>query len=451
MSSANVETAIATATGVLLGFAGCCGLARLVNDPAILIALDAVTHPRGGAQPSRGEGEGEAAGTTIATAQRPPRRPSYKLWARPSLDQAVVRAARNRNKFRPEMRTPDPLRLESSVDEGPSLHARGGQAESVARLPSSDPIVEKGRQPRSIGARAMQRVLTTPKDYHNVLQALGRKVLTEPKQMTHGAVDASCDMLNLLANIFDVQSAAAVTAMCLDMLQFRLVENTPKATRMAIVGYDIAGGSLIAQMAAVAPSTHPHLARHVDFVYCRKKRRKTGTCHQLEGAPHLTDRTPESDPLEAVWIDLVLETGGTLRDGTLMLKNDYNIEVTHALYLADDSAMRSSIGSNRLGTADPVLSDVEISAIYDTQQIIAESEIFTIHEDSGDDEEAAAGAAEERDEIEGILAHSPDDVFPSTPPVDGPMLQELPVLSPSPDLFRRAKQIPPEEAFGQVE
>lgn len=121
-----------------------------------------------------------------------------------------------------------------------------------------------------------------------------------------------------------------MTAALLDLLQYELVDNDDseyEVDPMVVVGMEIGGGCLVSQMAAAAAHTHPDVIEVVDFVYCRKRQRKVGTCHRLEGARHITDRTSESPVIKAVWIDDTLVTGGTLRDGILLLKKDFNIEV----------------------------------------------------------------------------------------------------------------------------
>lgn len=53
--------------------------------------------------------------------------------------------------------------------------------------------------------------------------------------------------------------------------------------RILVVGMEVAGGMMVSQLAAVAPVTHPKLAEIADFVYCRKRKKTSGTCQQLEG------------------------------------------------------------------------------------------------------------------------------------------------------------------------
>lgn len=247
------------------------------------------------------------------------------------------------------------------------------------------------------------------------------------------------------ANIFDKAGAPAITAAFLDMLQYELIESAaePPVAPVAVVGIATGGGCMVAQMAATAVLTHPALASVVEFVYCRKKRMKIGTCHQLEGARHITERTSESTVIDGVWIDDVLTSGANLRDGILLLKNDYNIEVsatrTHqlggpsftrqaanlpsmhhtqisrAMFLTDDSGSRADLTADRLGTADPVVQDIRIAAFYDTSAIHAKADEHVFGDDSDDDEDLFADVTEGRPAQSATL---------------------------SPELFRRASQIP---------
>lgn len=91
-----------------------------------------------------------------------------------------MRAAVDRNKFRPQMRTPDPQRLRSSFVEGPSISALGGQAESVAALSSDDPVVIRARKPVALGEPVLKQLLTEPGSYGRLLNLCARNVVKGP-------------------------------------------------------------------------------------------------------------------------------------------------------------------------------------------------------------------------------------------------------------------------------
>ena len=55
---------------------------------------------------------------------------------------------------------------------------------------------------------------------------------------------------------------------------------------------ETAGGMMASQLAATAAVTHPAFTELADFVYCRKRKKGSGTCQQLEGPQFVTARTP---------------------------------------------------------------------------------------------------------------------------------------------------------------
>ena len=52
-----------------------------------------------------------------------------------------------------------------------------------------------------------------------------------------------------------------------------------------------------------------------------------------------------------------------------MLKAQYNIEVTHALYLVDRFQDRQNLPDEKQHLASPIFDNVEIKALYDLQQV----------------------------------------------------------------------------------
>eukprot|EP00035_Acanthoeca_spectabilis_P013329 m.246838 g.246838 ORF g.246838 m.246838 type:complete len:430 (-) comp15857_c0_seq4:2984-4273(-) len=417
--SSPIDSAVASAVGVLLGAAGSAVIYRMLisggsDSGGSDDFLEPPTIPRVNVE--RETTGGNVARFTSRERFEAKRRPATK-WTRVSLDEAVVRAAVDRNKFRPQMRTPDPQRLRSSFVEGPSISALGGQAESVAALSSDDPVVIRARKPVALGEPVLKQLLTEPGSYGRLLNLCARNVVKGPPTEKCHEDAVYCNHTNVPANIFDKAGAPAITAAFLDMLQYELIESAaePPVAPVAVVGIATGGGCMVAQMAATAVLTHPALASVVEFVYCRKKRMKIGTCHQLEGARHITERTSESTVIDGVWIDDVLTSGANLRDGILLLKNDYNIEISRAMFLTDDSGSRADLTADRLGTADPVVQDIRIAAFYDTSAIHAKADEHVFGDDSDDDEDLFADVTEGRPAQSATL---------------------------SPELFRRASQIP---------
>merc|ERR1711998_90613 len=100
---------------------------------------------------------------------------------------------------------------------------------------------------------------------------------------------------------------------------------------------------MVGQCAAMAAYTHPELLDWCEFIYCRKERKSSGTCQQLEGPQHITDRTPESEPVPTVWLDDCMSSGGSMRDGAKLLKADYNMVLTGSIYLVDRSRDRVNL------------------------------------------------------------------------------------------------------------
>merc|ERR1712039_746985 len=117
----------------------------------------------------------------------------------------------------------------------------------------------------------------------------------------------------------------------------------------------MAGGVMVGQCTALAAVTHPDMLEWCDFVYCRKEKKKSGTAQQLEGPQFIVDRCPDSPPVKAVFLDDALSSGGSLRDGAVLLKRDYNIELAGALYLFDRSADRAELPAAKLGATAPEL------------------------------------------------------------------------------------------------
>lgn len=73
-----------------------------------------------------------------------------------------------------------------------------------------------------------------------------------------------------------------------------------------------------------------------------------------------------------MWIDDCNSTGGSLRDGALLLKRDYNINVHGALYLVDRSKDRASLPPAKMGMVDPAVVGINVMALYDLADVSAQ-------------------------------------------------------------------------------
>merc|ERR1719277_1994762 len=139
--------------------------------------------------------------------------------------------------------------------------------------------------------------------------------------------------------------------------------------KLLVVGMEMAGGVIVGQCAALAALTHPDMLEWCDFVYCRKEKKKSGTNQQLEGPQFIVDRRPDSPSLNAVFLDDALSSGGSLRDGAVLLKGDYNIELVGAIYLFDRSKDRATLPPAKLGTAAPELRTTKVLAHFDMDAV----------------------------------------------------------------------------------
>ncbi|CAE8717014.1 unnamed protein product [Polarella glacialis] len=228
-------------------------------------------------------------------------------------------------------------------------------------------LVEKARSSCAMSGERLRAMLSEKSDYDKVLAACARNVKMGPWKATSGLTLEY--YLNAATNMLDKEVAASITRMTLDVIRgcFR-----PKdGSSLLVVGMEMAGGIMAGQCAALAPITHPDLLSWCDFVYCRKERKTSGTCQQLEGPNQITSRTPESPAQSAIWVDDALSSGGSMRDGARLLKADYNIDLVGAVYLVDRSVDRKRLAIEKLGTADPILSHTETLALFDLEGVDA--------------------------------------------------------------------------------
>jgi len=235
-------------------------------------------------------------------------------------------------------------------------------AASEASSDGLDPeVVAKARASIGIPKADLLPMLSDQSDYDKVLMACAKNAKMGPFTATSGLI---LDYyLNVSTNMMDPGAATSIARMSLDVLQARFKPDD--GSKLYVVGMEMAGGVMVGQCAAVAPLTHPTISDWCEFVYCRKDRKTSGTCQQLEAATHITDRKPDSDPVKAVFMDDCMSSGGSMRDAVVLLKTDYNIDVIGSLYLADRSRDRIPLPEGRLGLTHPSCQGMDNTALFD--------------------------------------------------------------------------------------
>jgi len=249
---------------------------------------------------------------------------------------------------------------------GRSFRSYGGVHHDNSAL---EDRAEKARECKAMKQAEVMEVLSEKEDYEVVLKACAQNVKMGPWKATSGQTLPY--YLNATTNMMDKTVSHRITRMCLDVIAAKIDKFAGEGESLLILGMEAAGGMMVCQLAAVAPITHPGLLERVEFVYVRKARKTSGTCQQLEGPMIVTDRKPDSPPWNAIWLDDANSTGGSLRDGVLMLVKDYNIHVHTALYLVDRAEDRISLPVEKMGLADPALDEVEVTALYALKDIDA--------------------------------------------------------------------------------
>lgn len=233
-------------------------------------------------------------------------------------------------------------------------------------MAEEEEAIQKARASCAVPREELKAALTRKEDFEEVLAACARNVKMGPFVATSGLVLEY--YLNAATNLLDKTVATACTRMVLDVIRARFRPSAPDAT-LLVAGIEVAGGIMVGQCATLAAVTHPDMLSWCDFVYCRKSRKSTGTVQQLEGPNHITSRTPESPPWDAVWLDDANSSGSSLRDGVQLMKKDYNINVIGAVYLVDRSRDRTKLPIEKLGMADPSVRPVQALALYDLEEV----------------------------------------------------------------------------------
>merc|ERR1712166_967704 len=153
-------------------------------------------------------------------------------------------------------------------------------AASEASSDGLDPeVVAKARASIGIPKADLLPMLSDQSDYDKVLMACAKNAKMGPFTATSGLV---LDYyLNVSTNMMDPVAAPSITRMILDVMQARF--RPADGSKVFLVGMEMAGGIMVGQCAAMAPLTHPSIIEWCEFVYCRKDRKTSGTCQQLEG------------------------------------------------------------------------------------------------------------------------------------------------------------------------
>eukprot|EP00667_Euglena_gracilis_P020410 EG_transcript_22106 len=169
--------------------------------------------------------------------------------------------------------------------------------------------------------------------------------------------------LNVATNFFDPEIAPKV------VLVFSLILGhwlPPTEEKFLVCGMEMAGGILAGQLAA---ANIAKLNERCDFIYIRKEQKSTGTRQKLEGPNVYTRRTANSPPINGVWVDDANSTGSSLKEGAMMLKEMYNINITHALYLVDRFQDRADLPIEKQHMTHEIFDNIEVKAIYDLEQV----------------------------------------------------------------------------------
>jgi orotate phosphoribosyltransferase len=175
--------------------------------------------------------------------------------------------------------------------------------------------------------------------------------------------------LNLATNFMDPALAPKIVKLIAASLLYLRQELAPvEGERIAVIGMEVAGGMIVAQLAASADA---ELRKTFDFVYMRKARKSTGTAQQLEGKTEYTARDATSAPCRAVWVDDVVSTGSSLVEAMRTLEDQYNIDCVAALFVVDRSSDRQGLPQERQKLAAPRFVDgrTRLYAIIDIVEI----------------------------------------------------------------------------------
>ena len=203
-------------------------------------------------------------------------------------------------------------------------------------------------------------------EWQTVRAAIARNVKMGPFHATSG-IDLPY-YLNATTNFLDKKCASTICVLLERYLDHYIRPLVADQAEILVLGMECAGGIMVSQLACRDSSP---LSEWCSFLYLRKEKKTSGTLQQLEGEQRFTDRHPDSPVMQAVWLDDVLSTGTSMRDGVALLKQEYNIEVVAALYLVDRSPDRANLPEAKLSLADPSLAGLSLFAIFDLEDIEA--------------------------------------------------------------------------------
>ena len=140
--------------------------------------------------------------------------------------------------------------------------------------------LEWARQSFAMSESEVKGMLKNKKDYDFVLEALVKNTKVGPFISTSGVQVPY--YLSASTNFIDKNVAPTITRMVLDVLCWKFQSHVTVSKPLLVVGMETAGGIMVSQLAATAAITHPKFVQMCDFIYCRKSKKKTGKCQQLE-------------------------------------------------------------------------------------------------------------------------------------------------------------------------
>ncbi len=208
-------------------------------------------------------------------------------------------------------------------------------AKQSFRYPGMDAMLAGDKEVQELYAKVLAGIISNVKTQEGGFRATSGVVLPY--------------YLNLSTNFMDHLVAPLIVRLMTALLLRLHGDLAAPGQKLAVVGMEVAGGMLVSQLAA---SAIPALAERFDFIYMRKTRKTSGTAQQLEAKQEFTARTAASPLLKAIWVDDCNSTGSSLCEGITVLLEDYNIDVTCALYLVDRSADRQGLEPSRQRLSD---------------------------------------------------------------------------------------------------
>eukprot|EP00937_MAST-01D_sp_MAST-1D-sp2_P006669 g6669.t1 len=232
--------------------------------------------------------------------------------------------------------------------------------------------------------------LSQPATYERALEALAMNARMGPFVATSGLQLPY--LVSAMTSLLDADTAPHIATALADTIMRGVVPRLPPARpgrigdRLLCVGMETAGGVLAAQIAAVARASAPALLERATFGYLRKTRKKSGTRQLLEGpAAALLDSAGNAseaggqEAAQAVWVDDVMSTGGSLVEGARALWEEHRVRVVAAVFVLDRAADRLQRATAADAAIARELAGVHIVALYDLAAL--EAKIETLRAD----------------------------------------------------------------------